>query len=104
MKTLHYDKILVFGFVWILLISLIDHYLTIKFQDNIVVSERNPIGVWLIQIDGGSVALFMTLKMACLWIIATFLLRLYKIKKQLAYIGLGTLSLAQLLLVFYLLQ
>jgi hypothetical protein len=104
MKTLHYDKILVFGFVWILLISLIDHYLTIKFQDNIIATERNPIGAWLIQIDGRSVALFMTLKMGGLWIIAATLLKLYKTKKQLAYLGLAALSLAQLLLVFHLLK
>lgn len=104
MKTLHYDKILVFGFMWILLISLIDHYLTIKFQDNIIATERNPIGAWLIQIDGRSVALFMTLKMGGLWIIAATLLILYKTKKRLAYLGLAALSIAQLLLVFHLLK
>ncbi|SVB54830.1 uncharacterized protein METZ01_LOCUS207684, partial [marine metagenome] len=41
MKTLYYDKIIAFGFLWVLLVSMIDHYLTIKFQQEIIASERN---------------------------------------------------------------
>jgi len=104
MKTLYYDKILVAGFIWILLISLIDHYLTIKFQANVISNEQNPIGAWLIMADGNSVALFMTLKMAGLWVIAATLLKLYKTKPRSAYLGLAALSLAQLWVVFCLLQ
>jgi len=104
MKKLNYDKVLTLGFSWILLVSLIDHYLTIKFQSNVINSERNPLGRLLIYIDGNSVALFMTAKMAFLWVIAVILLKLFQFKKHYAYAGLATLSIVQLLLVLYLLS
>ena len=104
MKTLYYDKIIAFGFLWVLLVSMIDHYLTIKFQQEIIASERNPLGRWLIGADGGSVALFMTLKMFFLWVIALIVLKLYEAKKKYAYTCIVALSIVQLFLIYYFLQ
>lgn len=81
--------------------SLVDHYLTIKLQEVIIQMEENPLGLFLIHIDNGSVALFMTLKMAFLWVIYFILLMLYKVKRVYAIIPLIFLSLVQLILVFY---
>ena len=88
---------------WIILISLIDHYLTIKLSDTIIDMERNPIGVFLIDLDGGSVALFMTLKMLFLWVIFGIILLMYRWKKCYAWIALKTLAMIQTFLLLYLL-
>jgi hypothetical protein len=88
-------------FWWVLLVSLVDHYLTIKLQETILTAEKNPLGIILIEADNGSVALFMTLKMAFLWVIYFFLLNIYKVKKIYALVPLAALSIVQLILVFY---
>jgi len=97
-------EIMVILFSWIVLVSMFDHYLTIKLQDVIIHTEQNPIGRLLIKIDGGSVALFMTLKMFFLWIIFISIFYLYKWKKHYALITLKTLALLQTILVWYLLM
>jgi len=91
-------------FIWVLLVSMLDHYLTIKLQSTILGEEKNPIGLFLIRIDEGSVALFMTLKMLFLWVIAGVLLTLYQFKKRMAYAGVIALSIVQLWLVSYFLK
>ena len=101
MYKLHYDRIILWGFIWILLVSMIDHYLAIKFQESILEFEWNPLGVFLIHLDAGSIALFMTLKLGFLWVIAAIILRLYRFKKKYAYAAIATLSFVQLLLIFF---
>jgi len=91
-------------FWWIFLVSMVDHYLTIKLQETILTDEKNPLGVYLIHLDGGSVALFMTLKMAFLWLMYFILLELYKVRKKYAIIPMIVLSIIQLILVFYFLS
>ena len=91
-------------FWWIFLVSMVDHYLTIKLQETILIEEKNPLGVFLIHIDDGSVALFMTLKMAFLWLMYFSLLELYKVKKIYAIIPMIVLSIVQLILVLYFLS
>ena len=88
-------------FLWVLLVSMVDHYYTIKLDHSILLEERNPVGLYLINLDGGSVALFMTIKMISLWIIGLILYILYKRKRSYAWAGLLSLSLVQLLLVYY---
>jgi|TARA_Y100000593_G_C4306862_1_gene336186 hypothetical protein len=101
MYKLYYDKIILWGFIWILLVSLLDHYLTIKLQDSILQFEWNPLGVFLIEADRGSVALFMTLKMAFLWPIAAIILWLYQFNKKFAYTAIISLSFVQALLILF---
>ena len=91
----------VFLFVWVWLVSMVDHYLTIKLSHTIMQEERNPIGRWLLEVDGGNPALFMTIKMMCLWIIFLCCLKIYQWKPRNCLIVLSFLALAQLLLVFY---
>jgi hypothetical protein len=88
-------------FLWIWLVSMVDHYFTIKLAATIETAERNPIGLWLLKIDGGSPALFMTIKMMCLWVIAIIIFRLYLWKPYSAVLSLLSLSLIQLFLVFF---
>ena len=88
-------------FVWVLLVSMIDHYYTIKLDHYILIEERNPVGLYLINLDGGSVALFMTIKMISLWGIAGVLCVLYKRKRSYAWAGIISLSIVQTLLLYY---
>lgn len=99
-RAIKYDMFMGANFLWVLLVSLVDHYLTIKLQYGILDAEQNPIGRILIRIDGG-VALFMTAKMLCLWVILFILLAIYKDSKIKAYICVAVLSVVQLLLVIY---
>jgi len=101
MRTVIYDRFILISFAWIWLVSMLDHYLTIKLQQTIAKDEHNPIGRFLIELDSGSVALFMTTKMVCLWIIAGIILSIYKDNKKRAYICVIALSLSQLLLLLY---
>ncbi len=101
MKRINYDKFLVFAFMWVWLVSMLDHYITIKMNDTILEDEQNPLGTFLINIDSGSVALFMTVKMICLWVIAGIILSIYQENKTRAYICIVALCIAQLFLLLY---
>ena len=97
-----YTKILcVFLFLWVWAVSMLDHYLTIKLSETIATAEKNPIGLYLLRLDEGNPALFMTIKMMCLWIIFLICLKLYQWKPRNCLAALICLSLAQLFLVFY---
>ena len=52
-----------FLFTMILSISALDLYLIIRFQNVLIHEEKNIVGIWLIKLDSGSVALFSALKM-----------------------------------------
>ena len=43
-RAIKYDVFMAANFLWILLVSLIDHYFTIKLQDTILEEEQNPVG------------------------------------------------------------
>ena len=57
--------VFVFFLFWTLvwLISIVDVYWSIKLGSDLRSSELNPLGCWLIDLDNGSVALFMATKM-----------------------------------------
>lgn len=54
----------VLAVVWlfIALVSALDVYCSIKYQFELIAEEMNPVGRWLMQLDGGSVALLMSCK------------------------------------------
>lgn len=91
-------------FLWIWCVSMLDHYWTIKLAETIVQAEKNPIGRWLLHFDGGNPALFMTIKMMCLWVIAIIIYKVYHWKPYAAVASLISLSAVQLFLVFYFLH
>ncbi len=59
-------------------ISAIDVYWLIKNQDFIARVEQNPVGVWLINKDGGDVALFAMVKMMTTFFVVGILITLFK--------------------------
>lgn len=97
-----YTKISCFVlFVWVWAVSMIDHYWTIKLADTINEEEKNPIGLWLLSLDEGSPALFMTIKMICLWFIFLICLKLYYWRPIHCLISLFVLATIQSFLVYY---
>lgn len=52
------------GAMWLFVaaVSALDVYLSIKYQYRLVDEELNPLGRWLMALDGGSVGLFMACK------------------------------------------
>jgi len=102
--TMRHKIYLACMFIWIWSVSMMDHYLTIKLSKTINEMEKNPLGQYLLAKDNGSVALFMTAKMAGLWIICLVLISLYKWRPKYALFSAFILSAIQLMLVFYFLQ
>ena len=47
--------------LFVILVSALDVYLTVRMRD--VLNELNPVGRWLMSLDGGDVALFMAFKL-----------------------------------------
>lgn len=87
----------------IILISAIDIYWLIKNADLILHYEKNPIGLWLINKDNGSVALFTSLKVIGTFIVIGTLIVLYKIHAYKTMIIACVLAIFQLFLLCYLL-
>jgi hypothetical protein len=50
------------AWIFIALVASIDVYFAIKLQNELYNNELNPVGKWLMDMDGGDVALFMALK------------------------------------------
>ena len=93
-----------FSMMWIAigLISSIDLYWAIKNQNIMLCNEQNPVGRYLMRQDGGSVALFMGLKMAGTILALGLLIVLYHYKRLYAWLSILFLTVAQFLLLYYL--
>tara|TARA_R100000951_G_scaffold113427_2_gene115425 strand:+ start:67 stop:399 length:333 start_codon:yes stop_codon:yes gene_type:complete len=98
---IQYDNFILLAFVWIFSVSMIDHYYTIKLEETILIEEKNPIGMALIEADQGSVALFMTTKMVFLWLIAIIILAVYQYKRWMAWASVVSLAITQTILILY---
>jgi len=48
--------------LFIAAVSALDVYMSIKYQYRLIDEEWNPLGRWLMAIDGGSVGLFLSCK------------------------------------------
>ena len=86
----------------IVFVSIYDSYLTFKTADVILEHEKNPIGVMLIEADGGDVALFMTLKMIGTMIVILMIPLIYFFKKRWGLAVASGLAFFQIMLFFYL--
>lgn len=90
-------------FIVVLLISTVDLYFLIKFQSVIENEEKNIIGLWLIKIDSGSIALFSAIKMFGTCLSLMIYKKIFLKNKTIAYpIGFGILTF-QIGLLIYLL-
>jgi len=76
--------------------SAVDIYTSIKTQEYLIDLELNPVGRWLIQQDGGDIALFMGVKTAGTTLALGILVWLYLHKKSWAWMSIVFVSLMQL--------
>lgn len=63
--TVNYKGITAVFCIWWLIVCIVsafDVYWIVRNQDVLLECEQNPVGVWLIQLDDGRVALFMAVK------------------------------------------
>ncbi len=63
-------------------VSAVDTYWTFKNQDFLYEYEQNPVGRWLMEQDGGDVALFMTAKMVGTLIVMCAIPLVYRLRAQ----------------------
>ena len=92
---------------WLLLVivaavAAYDVYLSIKFQDVLFAMEENPIGRWLIALDEGDVALFMTAKMIGVTAVVLTLPAIYRFRRSWGLLTVTALASFQSWLFYYL--
>lgn len=111
MKTLirlfdKYAYAIAYAQLWLFIgfASGVDIYMSIKTQEYLLHLEMNPIGRWLIRLDGGDVALFMGVKTAGTTLALGILVWLYLHKRSWAWMSIVFVSLMQLFVLWNLQQ
>ncbi len=96
---------LVLAMMWLFIaaIATVDVYCSIKYEYELLTEELNPIGRWLMELDGGSVSLFMACKFFCNLVALGALQLLYFVHRPLCLIAAGVLTALQGVLAFLLL-
>jgi len=95
---------ILFSIQWFIigLVSAIDCYWSIKLQESLLVNEQNPIGVYLIKLDNGDIALFMMWKIIGTIVTLGLLIVLYKYNSKIAQLSCFGVCIFQILLLIYL--
>ena len=83
-------------------VSVHDAMLVVINDDIITQVERNPIGRWLIGLQGGDVWLFVCLKLVGTAVVCAVLLTLHELSERLALLASGGVAVLQLILLSYL--
>ena len=83
-------------------VSMNDVYWSFKTQEVLLQTEQNPIGTWLIKVDHGDVALFMTLKMLGNLIVGFAIPALYLFRNRWGLLAAGVVAAFQIGLFAYL--
>lgn len=83
-------------------VSSYDVYCSIKYQSTLLANEENPIGRLLIEMDGGDVALFMTVKMIGTTLVLLSLPYLRRRDAKLGWVSISCVAAFQTWLFFYL--
>jgi hypothetical protein len=84
-------------------VSVHDATLVVLNEDMIIEFERNPVGKWLIERQGGEVWLFVLAKFAGAAVVCATLITLYRRRRGMALAAAGVLAAFQLALLGYLL-
>ena len=81
--------------LFIAAVSAADVYCSIKYEYELLTEELNPIGRWLMQLDGGSVSLFMSCKFFCNLLALAGLQALYSVHRPLCFLAAGVMTFLQ---------
>lgn len=97
---------LVMAAMWLFIaaVSAMDVYFSIKYEYALTAEEMNPIGRWLMRLDGGSVGLFMACKFFCNLVALGILQLLYFHHRRLCLVATAVLCAAQCVLAALLLS
>lgn len=87
---------------FVAVVSCYDAWLVVRFSDSILELEQNPVGRFLIQIDGGDVGLFVATKLIGTLVVVASLAGIYVLSKRFAYPIAGGVSVFQAALSCYL--
>ncbi len=96
---------LVFSFLWLVIASVgaVDTFLTLKYRDVMFVVEKNPVGRFLIALNGNDVTLFVVCKIAGTYLALGVLAWIgLHIRRTISYAVIVPIAVAQLALVCYL--
>ena len=83
-------------------VSVHDAYLVLLYEDVIETTERNPIGLYLIEINGGGVTALLAAKLIGTCVAASLLMMLHEKKRGLALVVAACLACFQIVLLLYL--
>ena len=81
--------------LFIAAVAAVDVYCSIKFEGSLLIDEMNPVGRWLLMLDGGSVSLFMACKFFCNLLALAALQVLYALHRPLCLAAAGVMSAVQ---------
>lgn len=95
-------RVLPFLWTFIGLVCAYDVYLSVKYADFLRHLERNPIGLWLLHLDGGSAALFMAVKVFSSLVVLAVLILLHRWYLRLCWIATGSIAFFQFWLLVFL--
>ncbi len=95
-----------FAVLWlfVIFVSVLDGYLAIRFRHELHETELNPVGRWLIQLNGNQVWLLVAAKFAGTIAVAAILLLLFSRRPRLGFATTCLLAAFQLWLLWYLLN
>jgi len=93
-----------FRLVWLFIIavSMYDAYLVLQLRDVIHTTERNPLGLALLELAGGDVWLFLLVKVAGTIVACTLLLILFKVDWKLGLAIASIMAVLQFALLLFL--
>lgn len=95
-------KLVIVSVALIAAVSMYDVYWSFKVQDVLIEYEQNPIGTWLINLDNGDIALFMTVKMMGTMVVVLAIPALYYFRRSWGLICCTSVATFQVLLLCYL--
>lgn len=88
---------LALAMMWLFIaaVASVDVYCSIKYEYELLAEELNPIGRWLMELDGGSVSLFMACKFFCNLLALAGLQVLYTVHRPLCFAAAGVMTALQ---------
>lgn len=101
----HSRQLVLFGLLWlfVIFVSVLDGYLAICFRHELLRTELNPVGRWLIRLNGGQVWLLIAAKFFGTVGAATLVLLLFSRWQRAGMVVVAVMAAFQLWLLWFLL-
>lgn len=101
-KARHRQIVLAACCLFVAAVSVHDAMLVVLHADVICEFEQNPVGRWLIEMGGGDVGLFVSLKLMGTGMVCATLVTLYEFRTRIALAAGSSLAVFQAVLLLYL--